>query len=175
MSRVTTSPKLFVYALYQDDPRKCTSAKLIRLKVAQRLHRHQRSLKNAIVLNPFALQPIYPGDRSIISKYGVIVIDCSWAIIQRVLKTKFTGINLRLPLLLAANPINYAHLGKLSSAEALAAALFITGFQNEAQKLLNYFKWGHTFFELNREPLEEYRLTTNRNEITIIEDAYFPG
>lgn len=174
MSLKSMAPKLFVYQLHQDDPRKCTSAKLVRLRIVQRLRRNQRFLRKAIVLNPFVHQPIYPGDRSVICKYGVIVIDCSWAKIQNVLLTKFTGIHLRLPLLLAANPINYGHLRKLSSVEALAATLYITGFQNEAQRLMNYFKWGHTFIELNREPLEEYRLTADRDEIIAIEEAYFP-
>jgi pre-rRNA-processing protein TSR3 len=126
------------------------------------------------VLNPYAQQPIFPGDRSTIRSYGVIAIDCSWAKVQNVFSTKFSSINLRLPLLLAANPINYGHLQKLSTAEALAATLYITGFQNEAQELMNYFKWGHTFIELNHEPLEEYRLTVGRDEIKPVEEAYFP-
>ena len=58
--------------------------------------------------------------------------------------------------MLAGNPTNYAVRGKLSTAEALAAALFITGFATEAQRVLSLFKWGPTFLALNREPLEAY-------------------
>ena len=62
----------------------------------------------------------------------------------------------RLPALLAGNPTNYAVRGKLSTAEALAAALFITHFTTEAERILSLFKWGPTFLALNREPLEAY-------------------
>jgi pre-rRNA-processing protein TSR3 len=84
-------------------------------------------------------------------------------------------INRRLPLLLAGNPVNYAKLGKLTTAEAIAGSLFILGFQSNAEKLLNKFKWGHTFLDLNVELLELYKNQEDPNEILKIERDYFPN
>jgi pre-rRNA-processing protein TSR3 len=38
---------------------------------------------------------------------------------------------------------------------------------------MNKFKWGHTFLELNAEPLEDYSRSTNQEEIMKIEKDYF--
>jgi pre-rRNA-processing protein TSR3 len=79
----------------------------------------------------------------------------------------------RLPALLAGNPINYANLGKLSSVEALAGALLIMGYNDEAALILNKFKWGHTFYELNSYALAEYAKAENEVQMRDIEREYF--
>ncbi len=76
---------------------------------------------------------------------------------------RFPGQARRLPALLAGNPTNYGVLGKLSTAEAFAAALFITGFESDSNRVLSLFKWGPTFLTLNREPLEAYARATLEN------------
>ena len=157
----------------QDDPRKCTSARLVRLKLATPLHHWHRFLKNFIVLNPFAQEVVFPGDASTIEEYGILAIDCSWGKTKGVFLKRIRGKQLRLPILLPGNPINYARPQKLSTVEALAATLFITHFRKEAEILLNVFKWGHTFLELNHHPLEEYSLAKSREEIERIENMYF--
>ncbi|MGI0042077.1 MAG: ribosome biogenesis domain-containing protein, partial [Nitrososphaeraceae archaeon] len=79
----------------------------------------------------------------------------------------------KLPALLAGNPVNYAKLGKLSSVEALAGALLILGYHTEASEILDKFKWGHTFYELNLYVLEEYARAENEDEVYDIQRQYF--
>jgi pre-rRNA-processing protein TSR3 len=166
--------KLHIFLMHQDDPHKCSSARLIRFKLAKPIHHWNRFFRNSVLLNPYAKEPLFSGDKSTIEKYGIIVVDCSWAKAHDVFTKKFIGKNLRLPTLLAANPVNYGHPQKLSSAEALAAVLYIVGLKEEAATLMKIFKWGHSFIELNFQPLEEYSSSNKREEITTIENAYFP-
>ena len=56
----------------------------------------------------------------------------------------------KLPQLLAANNVNYGRWEKLSSVEALAAGLILTGYLKKALVLLSKFSWGLTFIEINR-------------------------
>lgn len=75
--------------------------------------------------------------------------------------------------MLAANPTNYSKLGKLSSAEALAGCLFILGYENHAVQLLNKFKWGPTFLELNGELLRDYLNAGSSGAVMETERQYF--
>jgi pre-rRNA-processing protein TSR3 len=74
---------------------------------------------------------------------------------------------------LAGNPVNYAKLGKLSSVEALSGALLIMGYDSEAFTILEKFKWGHTFYELNADILQAYSRANNEDEIRDIWQQYF--
>ena len=76
--------------------------------------------------------------------------------------------------MLAANPTNYGKLGKLSSAEALAGALYILGEKALAGEIMDKFKWGHTFLELNSNLLDDYAQAESAEEISQIEQEYFP-
>jgi pre-rRNA-processing protein TSR3 len=67
--------------------------------------------------------------------------------------------------LFAGNPTNYSKATKLSTVEALAGALYIAGFKDEAKKLLSIFVWGHTFLELNANLLENYSLAKDSADI----------
>ena len=69
--------------------------------------------------------------------------------------------------------MNYAKLERLSSVEALAASLIITGFNDQYRELLDLFKWGHTFFTLNQSPLEDYSKVKDMKELSEIEMSYF--
>lgn len=161
--------KLLVYMMRQDDPKKCTAAKLAHFEIAypvRRLHR------NSIVLNPYAELSLCKSDRNLAN--SVTAIDCSWERANNEFKATFAGINRRLPLLLAGNPTNYSKLGKLSSAEALAAACVILGYDDLAFDVMNKFKWGHTFLELNDELLKAYSSAADAGEIRRIEQEYWP-
>jgi pre-rRNA-processing protein TSR3 len=76
--------------------------------------------------------------------------------------------------MLAGNPTNYAKLGKLSSAEALAGALYILGEQELAEKMMGKFKWGHTFLELNVGLLNDYACAESPERVSELEKEYFP-
>jgi pre-rRNA-processing protein TSR3 len=165
--------KLFVYEMNQDDPKKCTSKRLSHLRLVKTIKHISKLPKKAIVLNPYSEETLFPGDREKILYDGLVVIDCSWTKASKVFLTKFQGINRRLPILLAANPVNYGHRSNLSSLEAFVAALYIVGFKDEATKLTEVIKWGPVFIKLNENPLDDYSLARNSEEIREIEKMYF--
>jgi pre-rRNA-processing protein TSR3 len=74
-----------------------------------------------------------------------------------------------LPILIAGNPTNFAKATKLSTAEAIAGALYIAGFKDEAERVLSIFTWGHTFFELNANLLESYAAAKDSADIVRIQ------
>ncbi len=157
--------------LRQDDPLKCTAAKLVKFRLAE----HVRFIRDdTIVLNPYSKIPVLRRDAQIAD--SVCAIDCSWERADEVFKQRLAahGIGRRLPALLAANPVNYAKLDKLSSAEALAASLYVLGEIKLARDLMDKFKWGHTFFELNSDPLQDYSAAEDTSDVERIEKEYFP-
>ena len=164
--------KLFVFMLRQDDPFICTAAKLVKFNLASRLRRIHKYM---LVLNPFAKVTLSREDSNVSN--SLCAIDCSWSQADKVLKYKknaFGGIDRRLPLLLAANPTNYSKVGMLSTAEPLSGSLYILGYRTMAQELMNKFKWGHTFLELNSNLLEDYSKVDNATQVAEVEKSYFP-
>jgi len=167
------NPRVYVLLLKQDDPRKCTAAKLAKLRLATPLFRAKQIPRKALVLDPFADQVLLPKDKELAEHYGLVAIDCSWERVDKIFTNRFLGLGRRLPALLASNPVNYARPSKLSSLEALAAALYILGFRNLASDLLDIFKWGATFLTLNREPLEVYESVNSSEEMLQAQAQFF--
>ena len=141
-------PKLLCLHFNECDRKKCTALKLARFSLLKIVPKIRGRNYNAIFLNPFSKKVINDSDREIILKYGLIVVDCSWKKIFN-----FKNFNLknsrRLPPLIAANPVNYGKVEKLSSVEALAAALYVTNFHTYADLILSKFSWGVEFKKLN--------------------------
>jgi pre-rRNA-processing protein TSR3 len=162
-----------IYDYHQDDPRKCTSAKLEKLRLAEPLYNLKQIPRSAIVLNPVSNRTLSFEDRPQIQTHGLVGLDCSWNQADAVFQENIRGENRRLPTLLAGNPTNYSIRGRLSTVEALAAALIITGFNKRAEQLLEVFNWGETFLTLNREPLREYA-ETPPDRMLSCEREYFP-
>jgi pre-rRNA-processing protein TSR3 len=161
----------YVLLLKQDDPHKCTAAKLAKFGFARALYRIKQIPRSSLVLNPMTSRVILP--RDIHQGSGVVAIDCSWEKAQAEFRRGFPGVPKRLPTLLAANPTNYAKKHKLSSVEALAAAAFILGRKEIAAKLLSLFKWGNTFLTLNNDLLEAYSSANSQEELSEIESQFF--
>ena len=158
--------KLFVLRFHQDDPKKCTAAKMVKFRIASDV---RKTTKNNLILDPFSDKTLLPTDREMIK--SIVGIDCSWNLADQAFSKNFIGIKRKLPPLLAGNPINYSKLDKLTTAEAMAASLYILGFKIEALDLLNKFKWGHTFYELNQNLLEEYsKLKFEDDLVNILRD-----
>ncbi len=162
---------VFALEMGQDDPTKCTARKMIQMDLAKGVGRKFHASDTVIVLNPYAHRVISPPDRGAKS---VLAVDCSWNLAQEVFFRKLGGKHRRLPLLLAANPTNYARPGMLSSLEAVAATMYILGEVEEAERYLNIYKWGPGFLTLNKDPLESYRTSRTEGKVLDSEKEYFP-
>jgi len=152
---------------YQDDPKKCTAAKMVKFGIAKNI---KKIGNKGLVLDPFSEKTLLPSDKSLIN--SIIGIDCSWTLADQAFSKKFNGIKRKLPPLLAGNPVNYSKLNKLTTAEALSASLFILGFRDDALAILDKFKWGHTFYELNQNLLDEYSKLESEDQIDTILKEY---
>jgi pre-rRNA-processing protein TSR3 len=148
--------KIIVYHAGQCDPKKCTGLKLKRHGFVRIVRQLKFLPKRAVVLNPFSEIAFSPADRKRIEDFGLVGLDCSWEHAEKVLLKHVRGTSRCLPILIAGNPVNFGKPTKLSTVEALAAALYIAGFKEEATQLLSIFKWGHTFLEINQARLESY-------------------
>jgi pre-rRNA-processing protein TSR3 len=74
----------------------------------------------------------------------------------------------KLPLLIAANSVNYGKAYKMNTVEAIAASLYIAGFTSDAVTLLYPFSFGAEFMKLNATALSEYVACTSQEEILAI-------
>lgn len=167
------SPAIVVYHARQCDPGKCSALKLKRHNLVRVVHTRRGLPKGPVILNPLAKKAFSPSDRARLEKRGLVALDLSWKHADDVGKLlSLRGASRCLPYLIAANPINYGKPTKLSTVEALAAALFIAGFEAEAKKLLSVFKWGPTFLSLNEELLTEYAQTRNSLEIVEVQKQF---
>jgi pre-rRNA-processing protein TSR3 len=156
-------PAIRLYALMEreDDPKKCTAAKLVRFRRVHEVAGASRIPRGAIVLDPEAEKALSREDSAPAEKFGLLVLDCSWNKLSKFPVIR-SGLQHRaLPFLLAANPTNFGKPQRLSSAEALAASLFIMGEKAHAEDLMNLFKWGPVFLDINRERLEAYASAAN--------------
>lgn len=174
-----------------DDPDKCTARKLARFDLAE-LHRSARATPSGVVLNPHAERALSPADRRYDSDTNdsdadgsnasadsnhanrtdrLIALDCSW---ETAREEQFTirGRHRALPFLVAANPVNYGTPFQLTTVEALAGACCILGERAHAERLLSKFRWGHSFLELNDEPLGRYADCADSAAVVAVQEEY---
>jgi len=166
--------RIIVYHAGQCDPKKCTALKLKRHGLIEIVKRVKLIPKGAIVLNPLAEKAFSPADKPRIERYGLAALDCSWEKARKILESslRIRRFSRCLPYLIAANPVNYGVPTKLSTVEALSAALYIASFKEEAKKLLSVFKWSRGFFSLNKDLLDTYCKAKDSSEILLLQSEF---
>ena len=174
---ILRSVPLHVIHLDQDDPKKCTSRKLHQSGLINLHESISSAPRRGYLLDPRAKTVLAPEDGDLIALGGsIVVLDCSWKHIDESLdlidgRTRLEG--RILPLLLAANPVSWGKVGRLSSAEAIGASLAILGLWEQARAVLEPFPFGNQFLDLNREPLGAYSSADSRTEILEIQTDFF--
>ncbi|MDA7845542.1 DUF367 family protein [Euryarchaeota archaeon] len=180
MTNPEVSPDVKVHALWlaQDDPKKNTAV-LANKRGDLKLHKKINTLpRRGIILEPLCGKVFGPEDHSLILEQGgaVVGLDCSWAHIESSVQQVMKRTRLQprmLPLLLAANPVNWGKPGRLTTAEALATVLYLVGRADQAARVLGAFRWGPRFFELNQEPLDAYAGATSSAELVALQFEFF--
>lgn len=157
--------RITIYHANQCDPKRCTGLRLKRRGFARLVKRTKLLPRRAVVLNPFSEIAFSPADKKRVEDWGLSALDCSWEHAEKVLLKQVRGTSRCLPILIAGNPVNFGKATKLTTAEALAGALYIAGLKREAIEMLSIFTWGHTFLELNKALLENYASALNSTEI----------
>ena len=163
-------PNVLFYELNQDDPQKNTMKKLKRFGLAEQANPGR--IRRSIVLTPFSEIFLLNSNHDSALKYGISVLDGSWKRSET-----FSGFDARmsvkLPTLVAANPVNFGKRSLLSSVEAISAALYIMGFEERSEYLLSKFNWGMQFIKINQEPLKEYSLCKTQDEVLLAQSMFF--
>ncbi len=159
---------LYAYRDNSCDPRKCTVKKLERFGFLKIFTMLSQIPRNTLLLDPTAEQALSPADKNVRS---ITVLDCSWEVLDTG-KVRSWRIRRALPFLVAANPVNFGKPCVLSSIEALAAALFITGDRERASAVLSKVSWGLRFLEVNREPLDLYANASDSSEVIKIQELF---
>ncbi len=163
-----------------DHPRACTGRKLLALGRA-RPFSPGRSAARPLTLDPYATEVLSRADRPYALRHGVLVQDCSWnALSSRASSGRERlpsggGPRRRLPLLLAGNPQHFGRWGELNSVEAMAAALVVLEEREEAASLLEGFRGGLGFLDVNRDRFDRYARARDGREVKRMEREGFDG
>lgn len=163
--------RIVVYHARQCDPKKCSALKLKRFGLANVVYQVKLLPRGSIVLNALAERAFSPADKERMERFGLAALDYSWEQGVQPRLPRYL-VSRCLPFLVAANPVNYGTPTKLSTVEALAAALYIVGFKPEEEKLLRIFKWGPEFIRLNYERLEAYTKAKNSSEVLKLQRVF---
>ncbi|MDY6775190.1 MAG: DUF367 family protein [Halobacteria archaeon] len=155
-----------IYYEGDDDPKKCTARRLEKERQVT-LHPNFEETPTGTLLDPYSETALSPTDSK-----PVVAVDASWESAEEIFERNTRHESRSLPFLVAANPINYGKPFRLNTAEAVAAALYILGYDDEARQILSNFSWGETFLSLNREPLERYSDCEDSSEVVEVQDEY---
>ena len=156
----------------QNDPKRDSGSKMVRFGMARKL-RVGESFRG-IVLSSEAKETLSPADAHILLQNGIAGINCSW---NRLEEIPFGMLGRaahqrKLPLIVAANTVNYGKPFKMNTAEAIAGSLYITGYKEECRTLLEPFSFGPEFLRLNMGALEAYSACSSAAEVDAVVAAF---
>ncbi|MFO7791613.1 MAG: DUF367 family protein [Candidatus Saliniplasma sp.] len=162
--------QLYILDYRECDPKKCTARKLLDNDLAEKVL-HESDLGTAgIYLTPLTDKAFSPDDRERCENGGIRAVDCTWTDAEE--KLPVYDNSRALPYLVAANPVNYGKPMQLTTVEALSAALYILGEEEQARDILSKFNWGEQFLKLNKGPLDEYQKADNSKEVVEIQSEF---
>ena len=78
--------KINLLMFYQDDPKKCTAAKLIKFGLATKITKSQ---SKTVLLHPYSEKTLLNNEKS--SFTSITGIDCSWVLAEQVFQKSFIG------------------------------------------------------------------------------------
>jgi len=172
--------RLLVVLEGEDHPKACTGRRLLHRGLAEEVAGVHGLRPAPIVLDPHAHDPISERDRAAAERGGVLVVDCSWNRLAG--RGRFPSDDdgpgrrerrRRLPFLLAANPQHFGRLAELNTVEALSAAVYLLGRPEDAAALLEGFRGGPSFLDLNVERLRAYRGRPDPDAVRAAERSLF--
>jgi pre-rRNA-processing protein TSR3 len=159
----------------QDDPKKCTARKMARFDLAELVQSPRQLPHEGVLLDPYADKAFSAEDADAVAVNGIVALDCSWEQAPSTFSLARRHLAPRaLPYLVAANPLHFGQPVNLSTAEALAAAAYICGFREDAERIMDLWNWGRRFLELNREPLEAYAECETSAQIVAVMKEFLP-
>ncbi|MFQ5818456.1 MAG: DUF367 family protein [Candidatus Heimdallarchaeota archaeon] len=162
---------VFIFTAHQCDPKKCTGLRIIRRGFAKQIRHLRRIPRRAIILNPMTTKALSREDQLIAQKNGIVALDCSWSKAEQILSYK-RKTSRALPYLIAANPVNYGIPTKLSTAEAIAGALYILSRKAHAEQIIALFNWGLNFLKLNKELLDAYSAQETSEQLIRVQQRF---
>ncbi|MFZ1023014.1 MAG: DUF367 domain-containing protein [Thermoplasmata archaeon] len=172
--------RLFLLVAGEDHPKACTGRRLIHRGLVEERRGFGSGDRQPLLLDPRAEQPLAPIDLLLAHRTGVLGVDCSWnRYAERGGYPTIPGHSnrsvplRRLPWLVAANPQHYGRLGELNTVEAFAATLVILGEPDRAGRLLEGFRGGPEFLQLNGERLQAYAAQPERAGVEVAERTFF--
>jgi pre-rRNA-processing protein TSR3 len=173
---------LYLEVTGDDHPKACTGRRLLHRGLVQPVRGAGRGVPHPVVLDPYAPEPLSAADRTAAQRGGLLAVDCSWnrlaargGFSEETLRSTGEGRRRRLPILVAANPQHYGRVAELNTVEALSAALYVLGHPSEAAGLLQGFRGGEGFLEINRERLEAYASAASPDAVRKLEHALYGG
>ena len=177
-----TPVRLFIALAGEDHPKACTGRRLLARGLARAPRARSDRPARPITLDPHAAHPLSPDDRPRAETAGLLAVDCSWN--QLAARGRLPPDSpdpahppprRRLPILVAANPQHYGRLTELNTVEALAAAVYVLGSPAQAAHLLEGFRGGPQFLEINRPRLDAYAAAGDADGVRAVERELFGG